>query len=149
MAQTDFEVAEERKSGFTWRSFMGILYGAVVLLPSSIWLTLTAGQDLSGIAAYAATFLVYEISRSYGSRLPKQEVFMIYTCSAMSAASWNAVALILLQNLYNRTGPVSWMFTAPAGGLCLSPSLTGTLRHLIQMHFYCAKLCIPTSFCHL
>lgn len=115
MAQTDFEVAEERKSGFTWRSFMGILYGAVVLLPSSIWLTLSAGQDLSGIAAYAATFLVYEISRFYGSRLTKQEVFVIYTCSAMSAASWNAVALILLQNLYNRTGPVSWMFTAPAG----------------------------------
>lgn len=114
MERTDI-VMEEKRSGFTYRSFMAILYGAVVLLPSSIWLTLTAGQDLSAIAAYAATLLVYEVSSFYGSRLSKQEVYVIYTCSAMSAASYNAVALILLQNLYNRTGPISWVFTTPTG----------------------------------
>lgn len=115
MAKTVSEAVEEKKSGFTYRSFMAILYSAVVLLPISIWLSLAAGQDLAGIAAYAATLLVFEVSRFYGSPLTKQEVFVIYTNSAGAAAAYNAVALMLLQRLYIRTGPVTWMFTDPLG----------------------------------
>ncbi|MEM3080035.1 MAG: hypothetical protein QXF21_06965, partial [Thermoproteota archaeon] len=48
-------------SGLTWRSFLVILYGIVVLLPAAIWYQLYSGGSLSSGIQYTLLLFAVEL----------------------------------------------------------------------------------------
>jgi len=70
---------EKKPPAFTWRVFLALIFGIVVLQPASLFLWAVAGQFLfsSGITWIVALLWV-ELSRLYRSPLTKQEMFTIF-----------------------------------------------------------------------
>jgi len=109
------------KEGLTWRSALAILYASIVFLPATIWVSLTSGAGLGSAIQYTTILLFTEIARLFGSKLTKQEVFIMW--SSVGAAGTEAVALALIFNFYYRNAPTSYMFRDPITGLPLSQAI--------------------------
>lgn len=86
MSMDDSESGElNLRSGFTWRTVLAIVYAAIVLLPAHLWLQLSSGMMLDLGLRYASLLLFVEVSRMWGKKLTKQEVFLIWAMTSQIA----------------------------------------------------------------
>lgn len=65
--------------GLTWRSILAMLMAALIFLPVSIYLWFAVGSSVSVAATYVTVILFSAMARIYGSKLSKQELFIIYS----------------------------------------------------------------------
>ncbi|HID90753.1 TPA: hypothetical protein EYP44_02195 [Candidatus Bathyarchaeota archaeon] len=94
------------KSGLTWRSFLGILYGAIILMPATVFTNLFTGMNLIAAfgfpaAGFVVAFLFSELARTFGKPLTKQEVFVIWSVSLIAAGE--AIAITVFTGFYFRS----------------------------------------------
>jgi hypothetical protein len=64
--------------GFTKRTALGIIFIAVVMMPSSIYMGLIAGQSLGAAAEWVTIILFAELARRSFKPLSKQELYILY-----------------------------------------------------------------------
>jgi hypothetical protein len=93
--------AEEHKfeDGFTFRTFLGLLFVAFVMLPGSIYMGLVAGVGLGSAAEWVTIVLFAEVMRRSLQPLKRQEIYMLFYI----AASLTAMGLYGLSG-----GPLQW-----------------------------------------
>jgi hypothetical protein len=71
--------------GFTWRTVLGTLFVALVMMPGIIFMGLLIGQDLGTAADWVVIILFVELARRSFVQLRKQELFVIkYAVSQLS-----------------------------------------------------------------
>lgn len=133
--ETVEEAPPELKTGLTWRAMLAIVFAAVTLLPTSIYLTLVSGVGMVGPATITA-ILFTELARLMGKRLTKQEMFVIYMVAGTAAY---APFLELVFRSYYVTSPLTWNFADPATGLPLPTQIPywyappyGSSAHLMR-----------------
>lgn len=79
---------EPYENGFTWRSVLGALFVAFVMLPGVIFMGLMIGQDLGTAAEWVTIILFVELARRSFVTLRKQELYMLkYTVQHLSHIS--------------------------------------------------------------
>lgn len=84
---------EPCEDGFTWRTVLGTLFIAFVMLPGIIFMGLLIGQDLGSAADWVVIILFVELARRSFVKLRKQELFVIkYAVSQLSSIA-GSVAL--------------------------------------------------------
>jgi hypothetical protein len=80
-------------NGFTWRTVIGALFIAFVMLPGIIFMGLMIGEDMGTAADWVVIILFVEIARRSFMTLKKQELYILkYTVSSLSSIS-GSVAL--------------------------------------------------------
>jgi len=78
---------EQVVSGFSWRSYLGLIYTILVFQPAIMYLYLTTGNTLlSAATQWASLILFVELARLSGKPLTKQEATIIFLGSALSSA---------------------------------------------------------------
>ncbi len=96
---------EPYENGFTWRSIIGALFIAFVMLPGIIVMGLMIGQDIGNAADYVVIILFVELARRSFQVLRKQELYILrYTVGQLSTFS-GGVALsggMFATLVYNR-----------------------------------------------
>ncbi len=76
---------EPYEGGFTWRTALGAVFIAFVMLPGVIFMGLMIGQDLGTAAEWVTIILFVELARRSFIVLRKQELFMLkYTVGHLS-----------------------------------------------------------------
>lgn len=76
---------EPYQDGFTWRSVLGALFVAFVMLPGIIFMGLMIGQDLGDAADWVVIILFVELGRRSFVQLKKQELYILkYTLSQLT-----------------------------------------------------------------
>lgn len=87
--QTAEEVAAEEhkfEDGFTFRTVLGLLFVALVMLPGSIYMGLVAGVGLGAAAEWVTIVLFAEVMRRSLQPLKRQEIYMLYYIAASLTA---------------------------------------------------------------
>jgi len=112
------------KNGLTTRSILAILYACVFLMPAVLFTTLTSGIGIGGNVGFIVAVLAIELAGLMGTSLSKQEIFIIWSCSAVTAS--DVIFLDLLNHFYFRSiSSVTWQFLSPATGLPLPLEIPG------------------------
>lgn len=97
--------SEPCENGFTWRTVIGALFIAFVMLPGIIFMGLMIGEDMGTAADWVVIILFVEIARRSFMTLRKQELYILkYTVGSLSSIS-GSVALgggIFAWMVYNR-----------------------------------------------
>ena len=76
---------EPYESGFTWRTVVGALFIAFVMMPGLIFMGLMIGQDLGTAIEWVTIILFVEIARRSFVTLRKQELYVLkYTASQLT-----------------------------------------------------------------
>lgn len=76
---------EPYEGGFTWRTALGAVFIAFVMLPGVIFMGLMIGQDLGTAAEWVTIILFVELARRSFIVLRKQELYMLkYTVSHLT-----------------------------------------------------------------
>ncbi len=76
---------EPYEPGFTWRTVLGALFIAFVMMPGLIFMGLMIGQDLGTAAEWVTIILFVEIARRSFLTLRKQELYVLkYTASQLT-----------------------------------------------------------------
>ena len=79
---------EPYENGFTWRTALGAVFVAFVMLPGVIFMGLMIGQDLGTAAEWVTIILFVELARRSFIVLRKQELYILkYTVSHLSHIS--------------------------------------------------------------
>ena len=65
---------EPYENGFTWRTVLGALFVAFVMLPGVIFMGLMIGQDLGTAAEWVTIILFVELARRAFVQMKKQEL---------------------------------------------------------------------------
>ncbi|MCS7105634.1 MAG: hypothetical protein NZ954_08770 [Thermofilaceae archaeon] len=65
--------------GLTWRSLLAMVLAGLIFLPASAYLWLAVGAGASTAATYVTVILFSALARIYGTRLSRQELFIIYS----------------------------------------------------------------------
>lgn len=93
------------RHGLTVRSFLGILYAAVVVQPAVIWVYMATGTPILGSAVYASILVFSELAAFGGKPLTKQEILVFMITGSMAAAGvyFGPTAIY---NLYFRRHPL-------------------------------------------
>jgi len=114
------------EEGLTSRSFLALAYSSLVLMPAVMFGYLVANVSLVGylgvgqipILGYAVAYLFRELARLSGTRLTKQEVFVIYSASITAAGE--IFFFTVMHNAYYRSlSPLTWSFFAPGSNIPL------------------------------
>jgi len=105
--------AEVFRSGLTYRSFLGLLYCSLTLMPVAIFSTLVTGMSLAAagmpVIGFVAVFLSSEVARFSGAKLTQQELFIIWSQSLVATGS--ILALGIFHQFYFRSiSPVTKTF---------------------------------------
>ncbi|MEM3424879.1 MAG: hypothetical protein QXI42_03555 [Thermoproteota archaeon] len=117
------------EKGFTWRSFLALLFAVGVLGPITIFLTLSssgfagAGFLGGGAATFITLLLFTEVSALVGSKLKKQEVFIIFMLSATAIAVYPSIFVNMAYRAYVRQSPLGRVFSDPVTGLPIGEML--------------------------
>lgn len=104
------------KHGFTWRSGLAIIYGATLLYPVALYMSLVTGLAINTV--YLAVILFSEIARFLGSPLTKQETFIMYIFVGWACSSTFMLDTVVRRHFF-MTDPRSLGFTDPYTGLPL------------------------------
>jgi hypothetical protein len=76
---------EPYENGFTWRTVLGALFVAFVMLPGVIFMGLMIGQDLGTAAEWVTIILFVELARRAFVQMKKQELYILkYTLSHLT-----------------------------------------------------------------
>ena len=84
---------ETFEEGFGLRTVAGILFIALVMMPSAIYLGLTAGQSLGPAAEWVTIILFADLARRSFKPLRKQEIYLLYYVGASLVATVGGEAL--------------------------------------------------------
>lgn len=95
-------------SPLTWRSFSGIVYAAVVLMPAFLWLYFTTGALTSWAAMYTTVLLFSELARR-GRALTKQETFVLMYGSGVAVGEAFLIVMYLF-SAYFISSPIAAQF---------------------------------------
>jgi len=95
----------EFKNGLTLRSFLGIMYSAIVLMPAVIFTYLMTGTNLLGtfsfpVAGFVTALLFTELARIFGKSLTQQEVTIIWGVSLIAV---EAISVQIFMGFYFRS----------------------------------------------
>jgi len=105
---------QEHRKGFTTKSFAGLIYSLIVLLPASIFSSLIAGTGLVAGVPFVLTLLMVEVARWSGSPLTRQESTVLFALSGSTVTE--LFFLMLLQQAYVKNiSFFTWSFIAPNG----------------------------------
>lgn len=75
----------QTESGLTYRTWWVIVYGALVLMPANVYLTLVSGQSLLGPISFVALILWVELARLMRAPLKPAEAFIVYAIAGIAA----------------------------------------------------------------
>ncbi len=101
----------EFKSGFTWRSALGVVGSALMFIPVSIYASLLIGSGLAGPAVFATTVLMVEIARLFRQPLTKQETLILYYGAGVGGATWGSTFVsLLLYRTYFIHSPFAFIY---------------------------------------
>jgi len=81
----DTEIKYEE--GFTWKTIVGALFVAFIMLPGSMYLGLVAGQSLGSAAEWVTIVLFSEVARRSFIPLKRQEIYILYYVAGSLAMS--------------------------------------------------------------
>jgi len=70
------------EDGFNLRTFMGVLFVAIIMMPTAIYLGLTMGLGLGPAAEWVTIILFADIARRSFKPLKRQEIYMLYYVAA-------------------------------------------------------------------
>ena len=76
------EVPSTFEEGFTWASFLGTLFVAIVMVPGALYMTLVAGQSMGPAAQWVTVILFIEVARRANRTLKRAEIFMLFYLAA-------------------------------------------------------------------
>jgi len=100
-------MSEKRVKGLTWRSFLAIIFGVLLLQPVSMYSSLVTGQSLS-LYHWAVILLWVELARAFGSRMTKQELFIMSSIASLAiTGGYTGIAIDLVKRMYIGTTPVA------------------------------------------
>jgi hypothetical protein len=82
------------EDGFNFRTFIGVLFVCIVMMPTSIYLGLTMGLALGPAAEWVTIILFADVARRSFKPLKRQEIYMLYyvAASLMTFAGGRALA---------------------------------------------------------
>ncbi|MEM3478572.1 MAG: hypothetical protein QXV74_00830 [Candidatus Bathyarchaeia archaeon] len=98
----------ELKEGFTSRSMLAILYGAIIMQPAVLYLQLYSGVNIASATQYLIILLLTQIGVLLGWPLSRQEIAILFSASGI--ASGLVYFLWPIQYAYLRTSPVTKAF---------------------------------------
>src|SRR5512135_1908022 len=81
------------EDGFNLRTFMGVLFVAVIMMPTAIYLGLTMGLGLGPAAEWVTIILFADIARRSFKPLKRQELYMLFYVAASLTSFSGGVAL--------------------------------------------------------
>jgi hypothetical protein len=64
--------------GFSWSSFLGALFVALLMVPGSIYMTLIAGMSVGPAAQWVTVILFIEVARRANRHLRRAEIFTLF-----------------------------------------------------------------------
>jgi len=105
------------ESGFTWRSLLALFFSSATLVPMIIYVSLVSGALVATAAVYITAFLFSGISRLLNAPMRRQEMFIVYTVTAV------AVSVPFLGFVYRGyfvESRLTSLFTDPATGQSVS-----------------------------
>jgi len=94
---------ERLKSGFTWRSYIAIIYAILIFQPAVCYLFLLTGSILTTMIPWITLLLISELARMSGSSLTKQEAGTLFIVSRTSTFG---IFLGAIYSLYLRHSPI-------------------------------------------
>jgi len=110
------------KPGLTWRTYMALVYAAILVAPIDVFLLLHMGTTflssgpgftIAPPALYVILILFTEIARLTMSPLTRQEVFIIY--NLLGVAMNEVLFSMLIYQGYFRISHLSWFLTDISG----------------------------------
>ncbi|MGD0090492.1 MAG: peptide transporter [Planctomycetota bacterium] len=87
--------------GFSRHTVLGALFVAVVMMPSTIYLGLVAGQTLGPAAEWVTIILFAELAKRSFARLKRQEIYVLFYVAS-------AIAAVVLAHVALAGGPFAW-----------------------------------------
>src|SRR5512140_2209721 len=67
------------EEGFNWKSLVGALFIALIMVPGAIYMDLLAGQQgISDAARWVTVILFVEVARRAQNQLKRSEIFVLY-----------------------------------------------------------------------
>ncbi len=85
------EVPSTFEEGFTWTSFLGTLFVALVMVPGALYMTLVAGQSIGPAAQWVTVILFIEVARRANRSLKRAEIYMLFYLAAAAMAGTTAL----------------------------------------------------------
>ncbi|HEX2949318.1 MAG TPA: peptide transporter [Armatimonadota bacterium] len=72
------EVPSTFEEGFSWKSLIGALFIALLMVPGAIYMDLMAGQGIGPAAQWVTVILFVEVARRAQSNLKRPEIFVLF-----------------------------------------------------------------------
>lgn len=72
------EVPSHFEEGFNWKSLIGALFIALVMVPGAIYMDLLAGQGIGPAAQWVTVILFVEVARRAHQALKRSEIFVLF-----------------------------------------------------------------------
>ncbi len=85
------EVPSTFEEGFTWSSFIGVCFVALVMVPGALYMTLVAGKAIGPAAQWVTVILFIEVARRANKTLKRAEIFTLFYLAAAAMAGTAAV----------------------------------------------------------
>jgi hypothetical protein len=85
------EVPSTFDEGFTWPSFIGAVFVAMVMVPGALYMTLVAGRAIGPAARWVTVILFIEVARRANKTLKRAEIFTLFYLAAAAMIGTSAV----------------------------------------------------------
>jgi len=108
------ELSREYETGWTWKSMLAILFAGVAVLPLNLYLFLVSGASMAVASTFIVAILFSQLASFLGTRIRKQELFIIYAVSGIVAG--NPAAIFLVYRHYYINSYVTRTFMDPYSG---------------------------------
>jgi len=106
------------EKGWTWKSMLALIFAGVAILPLNLYLFLVSGASIAVASTYITAILFTQVASLLGTKIKKQELFIIYTVSGIVAG--NPAAIGLIYRHYYLNSFVTRSFIDPYTGKPLS-----------------------------
>ena len=91
------EVPSTFEEGFNWKSLVGAIFIAIMMVPGAIYMSLLAGQGIGPAAQWVTVILFVEVARRAQQQLKRPEIFVLFY---MAGAAMGAPFFGLLWNQF-------------------------------------------------
>ena len=72
------EVPSTFEEGFNWKSLVGAIFIAIMMVPGAIYMSLLAGQGIGPAAQWVTVILFVEVARRAQQQLKRPEIFVLF-----------------------------------------------------------------------
>ena len=94
------EVPSTFDEGFTWPSFIGAIFVALVMVPGSLYMSLVAGMTIGPAAQWVTVILFIEVARRANKTLKRGEIFILFYLAAAAMTGAMAGGSLLWNQFY-------------------------------------------------